>query len=661
MKRLSLLTFFVFTHLCLSNLHANVEFLFDGGGNTGSTSVTSNLSGDISSGNLVYNGTNSPSSGTINLQNALTSGEYVLEIILSAHDYSGYDTLAGSSTSTKFLPFEYNTGFSISDGTNLATVGLKSEWYVPAPYASIPVLYSEGSQATSKSINSNGFVEGTDSTASTLYSDLTMGISPITLQINTDLNSGTWTSRVKYGNGDWIDLTQDGSGISSISQIGVATTNSLWPWDGSSVSVDSITLTEVVAESSADISIGSSALGASSDTNVTATETEGLIGDTDQILSDDGEDLTLQIIADLSSGDWASRYQLGSGQWVPLVTDGTGLTDLNRFALKTETSSSEAWGDSTVTSPDTGDYIKIDSIRILPGTNFVKASASVDVGLVSSALLAFEFNGNAGEDIKAKDDGSTTATSRTGIVSGEFNYNGHLTDGNNLNIGYAGENSWTTQINQSQSFRTFSFDAPLTRELAGSDVVVFEVVIPSYDLSKVWDTANSVGSFSGKGLQFSLRNSNNAGAAVNLFTHNKIVPNSVLQIDFDETAGTTLPDLSIYSALNYTGSWEFGGPQTDGEGNLNIGYSGLNRWTDIYGSGDTGSVYRTFYIDSDPEQANNQAIESGRYIFETRIDAADLSGSWKNGDHLVSSKGMQIILRKSDNYRFSYRKSIRII
>ena len=103
----------------------------------------------------------------------------------------------------------------------------------------------------------------------------------------------------------------------------------------------------------------------------------------------------MQIIADLDSGDWASRYQIGSADWVALVTDGTGITDLSRFALKTETDESEAWGDSTVEAPNTGDYIKIDSIRILPGSNFVKNEASVDVGLVSSALLAFEFNGNA--------------------------------------------------------------------------------------------------------------------------------------------------------------------------------------------------------------------------------------------------------------------------
>ena len=650
MKILSLLTFIVIGHFCASSLHANIEFLFDGDGNTGETNVVSSLSGTVSEGNLVFDGTNSPSSGTIDLESTLTSGQYILEVVLSAHDLSGYDTIAeNSGDTTKFLPFEYKTGFSLSDGTNSAQVGLKSEWYVAAPYASIPILYSEGSGGTSKSINQNGIIEGDNSTESSLYSDLTMGVSPITLQINADLNAGTWTSRVKYGTGNWVDLTQDGSGLTSISQIAIASSSSLWPWDGSSVSVDSITLTEVVAQTPSDILIGSSAWGAGNDASVTATQTNELIGDADQILVDDGEDLTLQIIADLDSGDWASRYQLGSGEWVSLVTDGTGLTDLSRFALKTETSSSEAWGDNTVVSPNTGDYIKIDSIRILPGSNFVKASASVDVGSVSSALLAYEFNGNAGEDIKAKDDGSTTATISSGIITGEFNYNGHLTDGNNLNIGYAGENSWTSQINQDESYRTFLFDTPLTAELAGSDVVVFEVVIPSYDLSKAWDSTSSFGSLSGKGLQFSIRNSNNAGASINLFSHNQIAPNSVLQIDFDDIEGTSLPELSIISALNYTGSWTHGGPRTDGEGNLNIGYTGLNRWEGIYGSDNAGIIYRTFNIDADPDQAENQPIQSGRYIFETRIDAADLSGSWKSGDHLVSNKGMQIILRKSDD------------
>ena len=110
-----------------------------------------------------------------------------------------------------------------------------------------------------------------------------------------------------------------------------------------------------------------------------------------------------------------------------------------------------------------------------------------------------------------------------------------------------------------------------------------------------------------------------------------------------------MTDTAVISAVNYGGSWEFGGPQTDGEGNLNIGYAGNNKWSGIYSSTNAGAVWRSFIIDSDQTVAGNQAIESGRYIFETKISAADLSGSWKDANHLVANKGMQIILRKSDN------------
>ena len=238
------------------------------------------------------------------------------------------------------------------------------------------------------------------------------------------------------------------------------------------------------------------------------------------------------------------------------------------------------------------------------------------------------------------------AVAATGSVTGAFNYTGHLTDGNGaLNIGYAGDNSWTN--NFQGSFRTFTFDSPVTE--SDATIAVFEVVIPEYNLSKSWDTNNTIGSFDGKGLQVSIQNSSNAGAAINLFSDNAVIPNSILQLDFDDVAGTNLPDTAVISAVNYTGSWEFGGPQTDGEGNLNIGYAGNNKWSGIYSSSNAGSVWRSFIIDADQTVAGNQAIESGRYIFETKFSAADLSGSWKDANHLVSNKGMQIILRKSDN------------
>ena len=68
--------------------------------------------------------------------------------------------------------------------------------------------------------------------------------------------------------------------------------------------------------------------------------------------------------ADLSSGDWVSRYKLGSNDWVALVTDGQGLTDFNRFQLNVKTDSNEH-GEYFNCCPNTGDYVKVGSVRIL--------------------------------------------------------------------------------------------------------------------------------------------------------------------------------------------------------------------------------------------------------------------------------------------------------
>lgn len=659
-------------------LNANVEFLFEdadgsavtAAANTGDTTGTwSSASYLIDGGslNIGYtannksthvNGNNTSDSFT--LDSALTTGKHTFEVVLSGHDFTALDPAFG------FDPFEIASSFSIIDSAGKsAIVGLKSSWFIPAN-SSISNIYSEdsgySSAITDVYLNSYGRVEGGNTVSGITYSDLVMGVTPVTLQLEVDLdNGGTWTARAKWGTGDWVDLTQNGTGITDITSINIGTsfTNSTYSWgtntaDGVAsnfVEVDSLSLSEFVAQSTADISINGTNWGTQSDANLTGTAVSSLIGDIDQ---KNTAPLTLQVVADLSSesGDWVSRYKLGTGEWVALVTDGTGLTDLNRFQLNVKTASPEAWGDSSITSPSTGDYIKVDSVKILTGSNFIKSSASADADY-ASPLLAIEFDDAAGTNLAPPNDNTATpdvdesdvtTVATAGSITGNFNFAGHLTDGNgNLNIGYTGDNQWVN--NFQGSFRTFTFDNSLTSTTTG--IAVFEVVISEYDLAKTWDSSNTIGSFDGKGLQVSVQNSLNAGAAINLFTDNKIVPNSVLQLDFDDVAGTALPSAAVYSALNYTGTWEFGGPQTDGEGNLNIGYSGLNRWTGIYGT--SGTVYRTFVIDADPNQANNQAIETGRYVFETRINAADLSGSWKSADHLVSGKGMQIILRKADN------------
>ena len=55
-------------------------------------------------------------------------------------------------------------------------------------------------------------------------SDLIMGVSPITIQIEIDLdNGGSWTARGKWGTSDWVDLTQNGASMFGISAIKIST------------------------------------------------------------------------------------------------------------------------------------------------------------------------------------------------------------------------------------------------------------------------------------------------------------------------------------------------------------------------------------------------------------------------------------------------------
>ena len=641
MKLLSPLALFALINLFSIHLYANIEFLFDDSNNTGETTVSANFPGSVSNGSLIIDESNAPSSGSIQLSTPLSSGQYILEVVLSSHDLSGFDATAAASTATKFTPFELGLGFSlVESGASAAEVGLKSEWYVAAPFASIPVLYSNGGSSTYNSINKNGITEGNTSTASLLFNDLIMGVSPITLQINADLDAGTWTSRVKYGNGNWVDLTQDGQ-ISSIESIEINSSASLWPWSSSSIEIDSISLSEVVAQTTKDIAINGSAWNSSVDSNLSGTAVPTTIGDTDQISS---EDITMQIAADLNSGDWVSRYKLGSGEWVALVTDGQGMTDFSNIKLNVKTPSYENWGDSSITAPATGDYIKLGDIKILSASNLVKATASFDVDN-SSPIFEMGFEDIAGTDLVANSETGASAISTSG-KTGSFQYTGHLTDGNgNLNIGYAGSNQWVGSL-FGNSFRTFNFTNPITSN--DVNIAVLQVVISGYDLSKTWDSSSSGGSLDGKGIQIAVVNSNNAGAQIQLLTENELVENSFIQLEFNDNAGTTLQESLPVSAVNATGAWNFGGPQTDGEGNLNIGYAGNNAWRGLYNADNEGTIWREFTIDTDTETAGAQPITSGRYIFETSFASGDLSGSWKGADHAASNKGMQILLAKGN-------------
>ena len=249
---------------------------------------------------------------------------------------------------------------------------------------------------------------------------------------------------------------------------------------------------EVVAQTTKDIAINGSAWNSSVDSNLSGTAVPTTIGDTDQISS---EDITMQIAADLNSGDWVSRYKLGSGEWVALVTDGQGMTDFSNIKLNVKTPSYENWGDSSITAPATGDYIKLGDIKILSASNLVKATASFDVDN-SSPIFVMGFEDIAGTDLAANSETGASAISTSG-KTGSFQYTGHLTDGNgNLNIGYAGNNQWVGSL-FGNSFRTFNFTNPITSN--DVNIAVLQVVISGYDLSKTWDSSSSGGSLDGKG------------------------------------------------------------------------------------------------------------------------------------------------------------------
>ena len=564
------------------------------------------------------------------LDTALATGEYTFEVEIDSYDLKrAWDTTA-STDSDKGINFIVKGSDGIGATINLFSHFLigeivgkvqSNDWGTGAPDATIATIYGATDPSTA-----DYFQFDTDAS--------------LVLQVTANLDTGAWTARFKEADSEtWIPLTQDGAGLDEITEIQLKISHRPNdPWGDASlaggtagdfVRIAGISLSapEVVAPpTTTDIAIQGSNWGANNDDAVSGTFTESLIGDSDQIGSDA---VTMQIAANLSTGNWSSRYKVGSGNWVSLVTDGTGMTDVNRLQLNTKTPEGESWG-SNATDGVASDFVKVDSLKVLSGTSGSEVNDfTVDY---NNPLIDFDFNDAAGTEFS-----SGSPVTNAGSVLGTFQENhsiGHQTDGSgNLNVGYTATNKWVTSNSFANSFRTFNLNSPITSADA-SDLVVLEAVISNYDLSKTWDE-DSNGSYSGKGVQFSMQNSNDAGAAVNLFSNNRAVPNAVLQLDFNDLEVTPLGESET---LGVAGSWNFGGPRTSGDGTLNIGFTEETKWTDIYGT--DGNARRTFTLD--------EAITSGRYVIETRIDSADLSNAWNDPVDLVANKGLQILAMKED-------------
>ena len=284
------------------------------------------------------------------------------------------------------------------------------------------------------------------------------------------------------------------------------------------------------------------------------------------------------------------------------------------------------------TNDASGDSVKVDSINIstLSGTSIVSANFDDVVG---------------------------TQLDQVAVTSGEntlnFNYPGHLTDGTgNLIIGYSVTGSTTLDLaspppssTPGKTFRKVTFNEPLnTATVADTafEPLVFEVIVSGYDLSAAWDANRSSGSYTGKGVQFMVQSSDTQkGALVELSTYNSLTSDSILHLDFDDASGTNLKD--SVAAGTVTGTWSNGGPQTH-NGSLGIGYTPAYIWTIKNGEGtsETENAYRTFEL--------TDSLPLGKYIIETRIDGAELSGAWQGaGTPVVTNKGVEVIVKQSDN------------
>ena len=664
------------------NLFAtDVEITFDGapgttigstGTDTGSWSQNDLTLGEgtLNIGITALNQSESVNLSSLNentyvLNDALSEGIHTFEVVISDFDFT--------KSSTDYIgTVLFDVGFSVSDSNgNSATIGLKNYWDAFANSfvgESKPIIYSEdsgyNSSITDVEILDSGRQEnGQQVNGAATNPTLINGVSPLVLKIELNLDDGSWNASAKIGNASPINLTTNGVGLSNIASLKITNSyddsgqvGSNWGTFGGPaanyVQVNSLSLTEdvppPVAVSGSDITIKGSKFGNSPDTAFNGTLVSQEIGNSSQAST---EPVKLEIGVDLSTGNWYSRASFAEGGVygtpIPLVTDGVGMSNISSLSIITvqPSDSSETWGISS----DGGDTVKIDSMRLLQGI----AGTGVDfTSDANNPFAAAEFNeSEAGVPIAPPnddantpdvDESAVTPVAVTGSSSGSFNYSGHVTDGlGNLTIGYADTGSSTVNFasdGTGKTFRKYTLDTPLE---SSDGFVVFEVILSEYDLSASWDANRSSGSYTGKGVQFLLQQTDaQKGAAIELATYNSLTSDSVLHFDFNDASGTNLKDSAAVGTV--TGAWSNGGPQTH-NGNLGIGYTPAYIWKIKNGDApETENAYRTFEL--------TESLPLGKYIIEAKIAGADLSGAWQGeGTTVIPNKGLEVIIKQSDN------------
>ena len=163
---------------------------------------------------------------------ALTNGQVTFEFVISDWDMAGTDGLGVLNNGIKF-----NFGHTTNGSAQLE--------FEAGSTTDIRVR-SQGSN--------NGNLSGTDVGNYLGALNLTNTAS-VTVQLNADLDTGAWSTRVDFGTG-FVDLVTDGTGMTMIDRIQliVDASNGTWEYGGVNgtatefIKIDSVTLTEVIFE-----------------------------------------------------------------------------------------------------------------------------------------------------------------------------------------------------------------------------------------------------------------------------------------------------------------------------------------------------------------------------------------------------------------------------
>jgi hypothetical protein len=116
---------------------------------------------------------------------------------------------------------------------------------------------------------------------------------------------------------------------------------------------------------------------------------------------------TLQVVVDLDSGAFYSRFKQGSGAWNNLIQYGSGFTTIHGIQIGSKRDANDAWGDTSIAGGSAGDFVKIDSIHIRDADSSNEPTPQMPADSDGDGAFDYEdaFPSDPNESVDADEDG----------------------------------------------------------------------------------------------------------------------------------------------------------------------------------------------------------------------------------------------------------------